>query len=78
VQGSYCLPHKHDVSLANVLAGVSGEEQVASTAFLHNLVQPRLIDGEVVGVPGLDPLLVAACRRARARDKEKLSDLRLK
>jgi hypothetical protein len=39
-----CIPYKHNVSLADVLLGVGGEEQVAAPALLHYLKQPRLVD----------------------------------
>lgn len=43
-----------------MLAGVSAEEQVATPACLDNLVQTRLVDGQLIAVPCLDALLVAA------------------
>lgn len=52
------LPHKYHISLSDVLVSVCAEEEVAATACLNNLLQTRLINGEVIGVPGLDPLLV--------------------
>lgn len=53
-------PHEHNIGLAHVLPGVSAEEQVAPTGSLHNLQQAGLVDGQVVAVPCLDALLVAA------------------
>lgn len=51
-------PDEHDVSLADVLAGVGGEEQVAAAASLDDLEEAGLVDGQMLAVPRLDALLV--------------------
>jgi hypothetical protein len=49
-------PHEDHVGLVEVLGGVGGEEQVAAAGGKHHLLQPGLVDGQLVAVPGLDAL----------------------
>jgi hypothetical protein len=51
-------PDENNVGLANVLASISGEEKVPPASCLDDLEKARLVNGQVVGVPCLDPLLV--------------------
>ena len=44
------VPDKDDVTLSHMLVGVRGEEQVAIPGCLHHLVQPRLVDGQLLHV----------------------------
>ncbi len=41
-------PDKDDIALGHMLVGVCGEEQVAIPGCLHNFIQPRLIDGQLL------------------------------
>ena len=54
-QAAHGIPDKHKIGLAYVLMSVCAEEQIASPALLDNFGQARLIDGQSVAVPGLDP-----------------------
>ena len=51
-------PHEDDVGLRYVVAAVGGEEQVAPPAGLDHLEQARLVNGQGLGVPGVNPRLV--------------------
>ena len=42
------VPDEDDVTLGNVLLGVSGEEEVAAPCCLHDLVETRLVDGQLL------------------------------
>ena len=44
------VPNKDDVALSHMHVGVCGEEQVAIPGCLHHLVQPRLIDRQLLHV----------------------------
>ena len=50
--------HEHDVGLADVLVRVGGEEQVAAAAGADDLLEPGLVDRELVRVPRVDAGLV--------------------
>lgn len=48
----------YSLSLGDSLVDVSGEEEVLSTGTLDDLIESRLVDGEVVRVPGVNTRLV--------------------
>jgi hypothetical protein len=65
-------PDENHVGLATVLLCVRGEEEVAATALLDHLVQPRLIDRQVVAVPRGNAGLVAASGKSRYKPSTSL------
>lgn len=48
----------HSLGLLNTLVNISAEEEVLAPGGLNNLFETRLVDGEVVRVPGVNSLLV--------------------
>ena len=55
---SLSLPDKHEVGLSNMLVSVGAEKQVAPAALFDDFCEARLVDWQVVAVPGFDPGLV--------------------
>ena len=47
-QRELCAPDKHDIRPGNVMTAVCRKEEVAAPASLDDLVQARLIDGQVL------------------------------
>lgn len=48
----------HSLGLLNTLVNVSAEEEVLAPGGLNDIFETRLVDREVVGVPGVNSLLV--------------------
>lgn len=51
-------PDKDDVGISDALAAIRGEEKIPASAGLDDLIQARLVDGQGLGVPGVNSLLV--------------------
>lgn len=48
----------YSLGLLNTLVNISAEEEVLAPGGLNNLFETRLVEGEVVRVPGVNSLLV--------------------
>lgn len=51
---------KNEIGFVDRFVDISGEEEVAPTGFSNDVLQARLIDGEleVLAVPSIDPSLI--------------------
>lgn len=51
-------PDKNNVGFAHMLVYIGGEEKVAAACRLHHVQKARLVDGQLVSVPGGNACLV--------------------
>uniref|UniRef100_A0A7C9D999 Uncharacterized protein n=1 Tax=Opuntia streptacantha TaxID=393608 RepID=A0A7C9D999_OPUST len=47
--------HKHNISFSDILLYIGAEEEVPPSALLHHILKARLVDGQLVTVPRIDP-----------------------